>query len=180
LVIRVHPAEVRVAGWETRDPLLSRLAAGLPILPPNVRVVPPESDISSYTLMALSRCGLVYTSTAGLEMAMDGMPVVVAAEVHYSGKGFTLDAVDPGDYARLVAAALESSREPGVRTLARRYAYALFFRYFHRFPLVSENAPDFMPTLTSSDPHVLDPGHDPTLDLVCQSILDGGDFFAPA
>jgi hypothetical protein len=179
LVIRVHPAEVRAVGWETRDPLLSRLRTGVPSLPPNVRVVPPESDISSYTLMALSRCGLVYTSTTGLEMAMDGMPVVVAGDVHYSGKGFTLDAVDPANYARLLTAALNGSREAATRALARRYAYALFFRYFHPFPMVSENAPDFMPTLLSEDPRILDPGHDPTLDLVCQSILNGGGFFAP-
>jgi len=179
LVVRIHPAEVRVPGWETRDPLMSRLSRDFPTLPPNVKIVPPESDLSSYTLMSLSRCGLVYTSTAGLELAMEGLPVVVAGDVHYAGKGFTWDPKDRGDYLGSVEKALEASRDPLTRERARRYAYAFFFRYFLPFPLVSENAPDFVPTLEAENPRVLDPGADPTLDLVCRGILAGGGFFAP-
>ena len=178
LVVRVHPAEVRVPGWETRDPLMTRLEKSFRELPPNVRVVPSTSELSSYALMNLSRCGFVYTSTAGLEMAMSGMPVVVGGRVHYAGKGFTLDPLDPEDFARLAMHALESPRSASVRNRARRYGYALFFRYFHQFPLVSENAPDFMPSLNTGDPAVLDPGRDPTLDRLCEAILSGGDFFA--
>lgn len=179
LVVRIHPAEVRVPGWETRDPLMNRLAASFPKLPPNVRVVSSTSELSSYTLMNISRCGLVYTSTAGLEMAMGGIPVVVAGRVHYAGKGFTLDPADPEDFARLTMQALGSPRSASVRDRARRYGHALFFRYFHQFPLVSENTPDFMPTLNSSDSAVLDPGGDPTLDRVCEAILSNSEFFAP-
>lgn len=177
LVVRIHPAEVRVSGWQTRDPIATRLRVAFPTLPPNVRVVRPESDISSYSLMSLSRCGLVYTSTAGLEMAMEGMPVVVAGVVHYAEKGFTLDPSSPRAYASLVGRALETPRDAGVRAQARRYGHALFFRYFHPFPIVAENPPDFVPTLRASDPAVLDPGGDPTLDRVCRAILGEGDFF---
>jgi hypothetical protein len=178
LVVRVHPAEVRVPGWLTRDPLVPRLRAAFPEMPPNVRIVPPESDLSSYTLMRLSRCGLVYSSTAGLEMAMDGIPTVVAGLVHYAGKGFTRDPRSPSDYASAVREALGLPRDGTRREQARRYGHALFFRSFLPFPLVSENAPDFIPTLNATDPAVLDPGGDPTLDVVCRGILGGGDFFA--
>jgi hypothetical protein len=177
LVVRVHPAEVRIPGWETRDRVTARLETVFPVLPPNVRVIRPESDISSYTLMNLSRCGLVYTSTAGLEMAMEGQPVVAAGLVHYGDKGFTLTPSSAGGYAPLVRQALGTPRDSTVRTLARRYGYALFFRYFHPLPLVAENPPDFVPTLRTRDPAVLDPGGDPTLDRVCKGILGEGDFF---
>jgi len=179
LVVRVHPAEVRVPGWQTRDPLLPRLVRAFPRLPDNVRVVPPSSDLSSYTLMDLSRCGLVYTSTAGLEMAMEGMPVIVAGEVHYGGKGFTKDPADPAQYAHLLGEALTSSRDPEVRDQARRYGHALFFRFFHPFPIVSENPPDFIPTLTTTDPAALDPGVDPHLEAICRGILEGGAYYLP-
>lgn len=179
LVVRIHPAEVRVPGWETRDPLLNHLRKDFPVLPPNIKIVPPESDLSSYTLMTLSRCGLVYTSTAGLELAMEGLPVIVAGNVHYGGKGFTWDPKDREDYLASIEKALDASRDPLTQERARRYAYAFFFRYFLPFPLVSENAPDFVPTLESEDPAVLDPGADTTLDLVCRGILTGGGFFAP-
>lgn len=178
LVIRVHPAEVRVPGWQTRDPLVPRLRATFPALPPNVHIVPPESDLSSYTLMRLSRCGLVYSSTAGLEMAMDGVPTVVAGLVHYAGKGFTEEPSSPAEHARAVREALARPRDATVRERARRYGHALFFRSFLPFPLISENPPDFIPTLNASDPTLLDPGGDPTLDVVCRGILEGGDFFA--
>lgn len=178
LVIRVHPAEVRVPGWRTRDPLVPRLRATFPTLPSNVRIVAPESDLSSYTLMRLSRCGLVYSSTAGLEMAMDGIPTVVAGLVHYAGKGFTRDPATPAEHAHAIREALGLRRDEATRERARRYGHALFFRSFLPFPLLSENAPNFIPTLNATDPAVLDPGGDPTLDVVCRGILEGGDFFA--
>jgi hypothetical protein len=179
LIVRIHPAEVRVPGWQTQDPLVPKLHATFPRLPANVRVVPGGSDLSSYSLMRLSRCGLVYTSTTGLEMAMEGMPVVVAGLVHYAGKGFTLDPTSVAEYELAVDRALAAARDAGTRESARRYAYALFFRHFHPFPIVSENAPDFVPTLTTSDASVLDPGGDSTLDRIGRAILAGGDIYGP-
>lgn len=80
LVVRVRPAEMRVPGWQARDGLVSRLTATSPVLPGNVRVVPRNSDLSSYTLMRLAGAGLVFTATAGL-------PVVVALRRSIQWKG---------------------------------------------------------------------------------------------
>jgi len=176
LVIRIHPGEVGLKGWQTRDPVEPRLRAAYPQLPSNVRIVPPESDLSSYALIRLARCGLVYTSTVGLEMAMEGYPVVVAGDVHYAGKGFTSDPSDPADYRLRVAEALKAPLSPDIRARARRYGHALFFRFFHPFPLVSERYPDLVPLVNANDPSVLEPGADPTLDLVCRGILAGEPF----
>ncbi len=178
LVIRIHPGEVRFPGFETRDPVLARIGAAFPHLPDNVRVVPPQDELSSYALIKLARCGLVYTSTVGLEMAMEGYPVVVAGDVHYGGKGFTSDTQGPADYGDRVREALGVSLSPASRDLARRYGHALFFRFFHSFPLISENYPDLIPTLNTRDRRALDSGGDSTLDLVCERILKGGDFRA--
>jgi hypothetical protein len=111
-------------------------------------------------------------------MAMDGIPTVVAGLVHYAGKGFTRDPASPQAHAIAVREALGLPRDAVRREQARRYGHALFFRSFLPFPLISENAPLFIPTLNATDPTVLDPGGDPTLDVVCRGILGGGDFFA--
>ena len=177
LVIRVHPGEIGLPGWSTRDPVGPRLEALFPSLPPNVRIVPPQSTLSSYALIRLARAGLVYTSTVGLEMAMEGLPVVVAGDVHYAGKGFTLDSRGPVDYAQLVRTARQRSRDSSIQERARRYGYAFFFRANHPFPLVSENPPDFIPTLNTTTPGSLEPGGDPTLDLLCNGILTGASFY---
>jgi hypothetical protein len=180
LVIRIHPGEVGLKGWETRDPVEPRLRAVFPRLPANVHLVPPDSDLSSYALLRLARCGLVYTSTVGLELAMEGYPVVVAGDVHYGGKGFTSDASDLADYRLRVDAALQAPRSPEIRERARRYGHALFFRFFHPFPLVSEQYPELIPILNADDPSVLEPGGDATLDIVCRGILEGGPFHVPS
>jgi len=180
LVIRVHPAEVRgVPGHETMDPILGQIRQRFGQLPSNVRIVPPESHLSSYSLAEMSVCDLVYTSTIGLEMAMDGLPVVVAGDVHYAGRGFTIDPKTRDEYGHAVATALQLGRKPETADRARRYAYAFFFRNFHASPFVSENAPSFVPSLTVADRRALDPGRNATLDLLCDRIMRGGPFYAP-
>jgi lipid A disaccharide synthetase len=63
----------------------------LPELPEYIRVISPEEKTNTYDLIAAADLGLVYTTTVGLEIAMSGVPVIVAGETHYRNKGFTLD-----------------------------------------------------------------------------------------
>ena len=65
------------------------------------------------------------------------------------------------------------------RDKARRYGYAFFFRHFLPFRLLSENPPNFVPTLNTQDPKALDPGGDPTVVQICQSILFDGCNYRP-
>jgi hypothetical protein len=69
LLIRVHPAEVKLPGKQTREPLGAYLWQHYRELPPNVRIIEADDPLSSYPLMAAADVGLVYTSTTGLEMA---------------------------------------------------------------------------------------------------------------
>ena len=94
LVIRVHPAEVKLPGKQTREPLEPILRRRFPELPPNVRLVPADDPESSYPLMAASDAVLVFTSTTGLEAAVRGRPVIVAGRTHYRERGFTVDVED--------------------------------------------------------------------------------------
>jgi hypothetical protein len=88
LLIRIHPAELTCGSGEPADEVVVRR---LGIVPPNIRIISPDERINTYSLMDICSFGIVYTSTTGLEMAIRGIPVMVAGRVHYSGKGFTTD-----------------------------------------------------------------------------------------
>lgn len=167
LVVRIHPAEVRLPFLEPRQKVGDTLRKLYPRLPENIRIVLPESSISSYALMELSELALVYTSTTGLEMVLRGKPVIVAGRAYYARKGFTLDACDAEHYEQLLRG------EPTLSTasveLARRYACLFFFRHHLPFPLMkaSRTGVEF----TFNHLSALRPGRDPWLDLVCDGVL---------
>lgn len=130
-LIKTHPANAfRLAHGDVTGPVaevevVRRCARELPA---HVRLVMPETPISSLSLYRHADLGVTVRSTAGLEMACFGKPVVTAGTGHYSGLGFTHDSRSPEEYLgrlqHLESLAAPLSREQ--TTEARRYAYALF------------------------------------------------------
>jgi hypothetical protein len=173
LVIRIHPSEVHLPGKQTRDSLESYIRSRHPTLPPNVSIVGAADAMSSYDLIDRADVGLVYTSTTGLELALAGKPVVVAGEVHYRGKGFTIDVDTPAAFADTVAQCLDERgrRAPDVDA-ARRYAHFFFFRAPIAAPIVREPVPG-LARLEHVSIDDLRPGGDPHVDQICATILDG-------
>lgn len=173
-VLRIHPAEVRIKAWQTREPtnciLDDLLSDGTP---KNLRVVAADDDLDSYQLMDTSAVGLVYTSTTGLELALNGVPTITAGGPHYSNKGFTLDATSSDHLEELLGRVLGSpeAHRPDVE-LARRYAHLFFFRVPVKVPPVQEPAPGLAELMTTDHRDLL-PGVDGDLDRVCEAILQG-------
>ena len=182
LVIRIHPAEVQVAGRETNEYMEDYISQVCPVLPANVRIVPPARSVSSYTIMRIADVGLTYASTVGIEMAMMGAPVIVAAEAPYRGKGFTYDPKDKDQYSAMVDRLLahpESHERDRVRETARRYGYLFFFRATLPFRHVQE-VDRAVPRLDYQHVSDLRPGQDRVLDMICRGLLDDGDFILPS
>lgn len=179
LVLRIHPAEVRLT-QKTRERVADRLAQLYPNLPPNVAVVPAESDISSYALVDLSTAVAVYTSTVGLEAALRGVPVLVAGETHYRDKGFTRDVDSPEQLATWLREAAEWPRLPAQQVeLARRYASIFFLRNMLPISLATEfNSLAVQLNFDTFD--ALRPGRDAVLDHICTAILERKSFPLPA
>jgi hypothetical protein len=133
LVVRVHPGEMLGAG----HPSTEIVRSAMPDLPKHVMLIGPDSDINTYDLIELADLGLIYTSTVGLEMAMAGIPVIVAGDTHYRGKSFTIDPQSVEEYLAEVDRALASDEarlEEDRRELAVRYAYRFFYDYPRPFP----------------------------------------------
>lgn len=182
LVVRLHPAEARLLNHRTVERMGDGIAARFPRLPANVRVVQPEDPLSSYTLMDRASMGLVYTSTAGLELATRGVPVLVAAQTHYRDRGFTDDIGDPEHYWSVIdgwiAMPIDAEETARRRELARRYAALFLLRFMQPFDLVHE-ASRGRPRLTYDALDALAPGHNSALDRVSETILNGSSAVAP-
>lgn len=134
LVIRIHPGERYMTG----PSMVDTVKKAYPQLPENIRLVGPMDKINTYDLMEIISLGLVYTTTTGLEMAMNRIPVVVAGDTHYRCRGFTLD---PANWKEYFALLEKIPGESGPLTLtnkqvelAWRYAYHFFFTYPLPFP----------------------------------------------
>ena len=176
LVIRVHPAEIR-GSVPTRQPVVAVMKELFPELPPNIFLVPPESDISTYVLAELCDSVLIYGTKTGVELTATGVPVVVAGEAWIRSKGITQDAQNPEHYLSLLDKLPAGSRlTEEVVSRARKYAYHFFFRRMIPVKVFTHHkgSPPFRYTDTSLEK--LYPGRDAGLDCICKGILESTPF----
>jgi len=176
LLIRVHPAEI--SGFpQSRQPVLRELATRIPRLAPNIIVVPPESDMSTYALMSLCNAAIIYGTKMGVELTSVGLPVIVAGEAWIRNKGLTYDASSPDEYFRILRS-LPFSERLGAAQLARarRYAYHFFFNRMIPLPFIDPKAGYPIYRLKLARLADLLPGASPGLDTICDGILGGRPF----
>ena len=134
VVIRIHPGERYTKGPSVADVIRSTL----PDLPAHIHLVEADNPVNTYDLIEIASLGLVYTTTVGMEMAMSGVPVIVAGQTHYRGKGFTQDPETLDSYFRLLEHAFSNLEEINLNRdqveQAWNYAYRFFFEYPCPFP----------------------------------------------
>jgi hypothetical protein len=133
ILIRTHPAE-KVLGTKERYSELIR--SKVENLPANVTIIEPEMNINSFSVLDISDIGVVHTSTVGLEMAIEGKPVILISETHFRDKGFTYDAQSEVHYFQLLDSLLEKASTLNNQVeLAKKYFYLMMFEYQKDMPL---------------------------------------------
>jgi hypothetical protein len=169
LVIRIHPAEDLRPSQESHEKVAD-IVSSLD-LPANVRAVPSRLRLSSYRLIDAATAVLVYNSTTGIEAALRGRQVVVAARVYYARRGFTVDVERIAEYADILDRAMSSGPlDPTRVDLARRFAYLLLFRFLHDVPVVKQR-PGTFPLLNVSEVPLAVPGRGNDFDRLLYRIL---------
>ena len=174
LLIKSHPAEKNFIEttpeqWRVADKTRDELGE----LPENVRFILPGDNVSNFELYGSIDCGLVNTSTVGLEMALAGVPVLMTGvPVHYSHPELVCTPNDREEYFRT----LDRWMANGVdftpdRDRARRYAYTLWFRKSIPFELLDVLQWDAKAICVDSLEE-LRPGCFPGLDAICDGILN--------
>lgn len=180
LIIRIHPAEL--TGFiQSRQPALDEIRRAFPVLPPNVFVIPPDSPISTYTMMRQANTVLIYGTKTGVELTSLGIPVIVAGEAWIRNKGITMDPSSAADYFQMLdRLPVEGRLSAELTDRARRYAYHFFFRRMIplEFMIPAEGFPPYRIQIKGVDD--LRPGRDVGLDIICEGILNGSDFIYPA
>jgi hypothetical protein len=178
LVIRIHPVELVEP---PRLPMTVAIHRRFPSLPSHIRIVGPESKISSYTLGNMSRAAITYGSTIGLELAALGKPVIVTGNAVYWRKGFTFDVHTREEYCQYIdQLAQDFPPDPVRQEKALRFTYYFFFARevpFAYWPVGGKPMPKpWWQMLRSLDQ--LMPGRDLNLDALCDHILTGRESLA--
>lgn len=179
LLIRTHPNSggKRSVGSNTHElAFIESLAANLPT---NARLILPEDDVSSFDLMKIAQCGLIWHSSVGIEMAAMGRAVLRAGNYWFRDADFMTAPKGTDSYAgRLDTLLADSDSLPNLdhviaKTVAAwRFAYCWFFRQSIDFPLVTQ--PDWARGAPAYDSvEALRPGQDRSLDQVCSILMQG-------
>jgi capsule polysaccharide export protein KpsC/LpsZ len=141
-------------------------------------VIEAKSSINTYKAMMLCDSVLLYSTTAGLELACMGIPVITAGEAWFRGKGIGQDITSFEQYDKILSSLPYKKRiSDDEKKRALKYAYHFYLRKM--LPISSiepqpfENASYKIPKLRLSD---LKPGNDRGLDLICEGILNDGSF----
>lgn len=136
LVIKAHPAEELL---DTKVGMVNWIRSNYDPLPENVILLEPTTNVSPYELIQEIDLGVVFNSTLGLEMAYQGIPVVVVSDTHYRGLGFTFDPTSVNEYFSLLEQSGEIEMTESMQTRAQRYAHFLFIRKQIDFPFYSQD-----------------------------------------
>ncbi|MGK7873247.1 MAG: hypothetical protein AB4426_08020 [Xenococcaceae cyanobacterium] len=129
-VVKLHPDlvwKLKYEGYtgELRDTIAMRSEVGT--LPSHVKLVMPDTDISTYSFFEITDYCLTVRGTIGIEMACYGVPVLTAGTGRYSNLGFTIDSTCAKEYLQRLAQIQDISPMTQKQVeLARRFAYALF------------------------------------------------------
>ena len=154
-IVKVHPAHVAKSAmekWHGEPAEVVAIRERVGPLPPHVVIVPPDTDINTYSLFSLMDYCLTVRGTIGIEAASLGVRVVTAGSGRYDHRGFTLDSSDAADYlATLASLERVPAMSPAERELAERFAYGAFLvRPFFLTSLAIEHQRDVTATTVVS------------------------------
>ncbi len=129
-VIKIHPAHVAKSAMERYSGEPAEMAAireQVGHLPAHVVVIPPETDINTYSLFPIMDYCLTVRGTIGIEAASFGIRVLTAGSGRYDRRGFTVDSASADEYlARLATLHTIGPMPAAERELGERFAYGAF------------------------------------------------------
>jgi len=128
-VIKIHPANQRLReGGSFKEPAeVVAMRKYIGKLPPNIIMIPPESEISTYSLFPIMDYCITVCGTVGIEAARLGVPVLTGGTGPYDNRGFTVDSSTREGYLDKVRnIQLIPRLSSAERELAERFAYSHF------------------------------------------------------
>jgi hypothetical protein len=140
LIIRVHPGEVKsIVPTNTKmfDFLHEIGATNIQ----NIKIIKPESDISSYVLADFADANIVYGTKMALEMALMKTNVLICGETFSRNKGIGVDINTIEQFKQELLNITPSKEVLEDRyDKALRYAHYFYFERMIDFPISSNNS----------------------------------------
>jgi hypothetical protein len=176
-IIKIHPHETSYHGFGTT---LSLISNKFPSLPPHVKVIASDVQISTEFLMSNIDGAVTAFGTSGIEAAVIGKPVILASNAYYANSKYTFNPKNKYEYFSLLASAtsIKLLSHSGV-TAARIFAYLHFLRSQIRHPLINaykDQAGRVSWSVEYDKVALLVSGADKNIDLICDGIITGKDF----
>ena len=92
-----------------------------------MKLVRPETPISTYSLFQIADYVITVRGTVGIEAALFGVPVITAGTGRYDSRGFTFDSRTKDEYlTRLATLETSPPMTADQIELAEKYAYYVF------------------------------------------------------
>jgi hypothetical protein len=129
-VVKLHPAHLVKARQKSdvaRPDELEIINQCFERVPDHIKIVPPDTELSTYSLFQVADYTITVRGTVGIESALFGIPVVTAGTGRYDRLGFTVDSSTREAYVATLGT-LEGipPLTPAQIELAERYAYGVF------------------------------------------------------
>jgi hypothetical protein len=176
LVIRVHPHLAGKSGLSRANDEFNFYQEMKAANPRNTRIVMPDEVLNSYALMDEADVGLTFGSSTGIEMAMLGKPVVLAARNFYEVGSHIINVRARESLRDDLERSLGSFSARELRREAYRLAYYYVFEFELPFPLVSVFGVMDV-ELNYQGTEALGPGRNKTLDRICDYLLEDKPLF---
>ena len=100
-LVKLHPANVWKRNMENINTEMTELIMirnKFGTLPPNVKIIFCEDNISTLSLLRICDYGVTIRGTSGLEISTFGKPCITGGTGRYSHLGFTIDSNNKEDY----------------------------------------------------------------------------------
>lgn len=100
-LIKLHPANVWKRSYEkvtSEYAEVNLIRRKIGMLPAHVKILPADTDVSTYSLFQSIDYGITIRGTVGMELPCFGVPCVTAGTGRYAGLGFTVDPTSVEEY----------------------------------------------------------------------------------
>ena len=181
LILKAHPNERSFANFgDLPHSVANIIKSKYENLPPNIIFLDADSPISAFDVYGLADVGIVHSTRSGCEMAMYGVPTILAADTHYRGKGFTIDAENEEQFFDAIEKFLNNRETDKVRferiEIARKY-WLLYNSHGYINLGMFEGGWHQPLKINFSDIGEFLPGVDEKLDYICACVISNKPVF---
>lgn len=169
LYIKTHPGEKYDSSSSLKG-IVDFIYEKFPVLPTNVSIIYPDLKINTYDLFPFIDLGIVFNGTVGIEMMLQGIPVVVTGKAPYGRLGLVYEPSTTDEYKKILLG--ETKPIDPDKDEIDLFCYFYFIKVRMPWNLTEKAYDDNFKGYTFNTLDDISPGKNKYLDHLCSCILD--------